>query len=93
MYSCRATRRFRTWIKAYKAQQTHLHAVHWDGVPDCICEQSVWYFAKRKSVGHHHHCEMCHPRYRNGHSRARIKHFMVASGLLPTNKQLKVWYE
>jgi hypothetical protein len=40
----RAARRFRIWIKAQKAQQAHLHAMHWNGVPDCICEQSVWYF-------------------------------------------------
>jgi hypothetical protein len=38
-------------------------------------------------------CEMCHPRYRNGHTRSRAKRFMNVSGLLPTNKQLKVFYE
>jgi hypothetical protein len=89
----RAKRRSRTWVKARKAQETHLSTVHSAGIPDCICERSVWYFAKHKSLGHHHHCAMCHPRYRNGHTRARVKRFMAASGLLPTNKQLKIWYE
>jgi hypothetical protein len=89
----RAERRHTTWTKARKAQQAHLSMVHWDGALDCVCERSVWYFAKRKSVGHHRHCEMCHPRYRNGHTRSRAKRFMNVSGLLPTNKQLKVFYE
>jgi len=50
---------------------------------------SVWYFAKRKALGHRHHCEICHPRYRNGSTRTRVKHFMMSSGLLPQNRQLK----
>ena len=88
----RAIRHFRTGIRARRVQQAHVHIVHWDGAPDCICGQSVWYFAKRKSVGHHHHCEMCHPRYRNGYTRTRVKRFIVTSGLIPSNKQLKVFY-
>lgn len=85
----RAERRHRTWMKAWKAQKAHLSIVHPDGRADCICERSVWYFAKRKSIGHSHHCEMCHPRYRNGSTRARLKRFMAASGLLPRNRQLR----
>ncbi|MEK7561047.1 MAG: hypothetical protein AAB539_03775 [Patescibacteria group bacterium] len=89
----RADRRYATWVKARRAQRDHLSIVHWDGVLDCICERSVWYFAKRKSIGHHRHCEMCHPRYRNGHTRVRVKRFMAISGFLPNNKQLKAFYE
>lgn len=90
----RAIRLDRTWAKAYKAQREHLSTVHPDGAVDCVCERSVWYFAKRKAVGHHHHCEMCHPRYRNGSTRTRVKRFMMASGLLPRNQQLRtVFYD
>lgn len=85
----RAERRRRTWVKARNAQKVHLGIVHPDGVLDCICERSVWYFAKQKSVGHRHHCEFCHPRYRNGSTRVRLKRFMAASGLIPRNRALK----
>ena len=47
----RADRLYRTWVKARKAQRVHLHTIHPDGVLDCVCERSVWYFAKRKSIG------------------------------------------
>jgi hypothetical protein len=48
----RETRRDRSWRHARRAQQEHLRAVHPDGRVDCPCEQqSVWFFAKRKSVG------------------------------------------
>ena len=90
----RADRLYRTWVKARKAQRVHLHTIHPDGVLDCVCERSVWYFAKRKSIGHHHHCEMCHPRYRNGRTRVRVKRFMLTTGLLPYRKQInKVFYD
>lgn len=90
----RAERRYRTWVKARHAQHVHLATVHPDGTPDCVCERSVWYFAKRKSIGHHHHCEMCHPRYRNGRTRARVKRFMRTTGLQPSRRQIHhVFYE
>jgi ribosomal protein L19E len=85
----RAARLHRTWVKARRAQREHLAIVHPDGAIDCVCERSVWYFAKRKALGHRHHCEICHPRYRNGSTRTRVKHFMMSSGLLPQNRQLK----
>ena len=89
-----AERLYRTRVKARKAQRVHLHTLHPDGVLDCVCERSVWYFAKRKSIGHHHHCEMCHPRYRNGHTRVRVKRFMLTTGLLPYRRQInKVFYD
>ena len=89
----RADRRSRTWARARKAQRVHLETVHPDGVPDCLCERSIWYFAKRKAVGHHHHCEMCHPRYRNGNTRIRVKRFMATSELRPNSKQVKALYD
>jgi hypothetical protein len=90
----RAGRRRRTWMKARNAQRIHLKTVHPDGEPDCVCEHSVWYFTKRKAIGHHHHCETCHPRYRHGHTRVRLKRFMMASGLLPRSRQIKaVFYD
>ena len=85
----RAARLHRTWVKASRAQREHLAIVHSDGGIECVCERSVWYFAKRKALGHRHHCEICHPRYRNGSTRTRVKHFMMSSGLLPQNRQLK----
>ena len=88
----RAQRRYRTWVKALQAQRSHLSIVHRDGVPDCICERSVWYFAKRKSLGHHRHCEICHPRYRNSSARSRLKHFITNTGLFPHSRQLKTFY-
>ena len=90
----RAERLYRTWVKARKAQREHLSTVHPDGTPDCVCERSTWYFAKRKAVGHHHHCELCHPRYRHGSTRVRTKRFMMTSGLLPRSRQIKtVFYD
>jgi hypothetical protein len=90
----RAERRRRTLIKARKAQQVHLQTTHPDGALDCVCERSVWYFAKRKSLGHHHHCEMCHPRYRNSYTRIRVKRFMLTTGLRPYQRQInKMFYE
>src|SRR5262249_230919 len=86
----RAERRYRTWVKARRAQRAHLQVVHPDSIPECVCERSVWYFATRKRVGHHHHCEMCHPRYRHG-VRSHVKWFMAASGLVPSNKQVKAF--
>ncbi len=89
----RAERRYRTWAKARKAERVYLETIHPDGVPDCLCERSTWYFAKRKAIGHHHRCEMCHPRYRNGNTRVRVKRFMATSGLRPKSRQLKAFYD
>jgi hypothetical protein len=47
----RETRRDRSWRYARRTQEAHLRAVHPDGRVDCPCEQSVWFFAKRKAVG------------------------------------------
>jgi len=47
----RGERRRRTEVKAARARDTHLAFVHRDGKPDCICELSRFYFAKRKSIG------------------------------------------
>jgi hypothetical protein len=72
----RALRRHHSWIYARRAQRTHLRQVHHDGTLDCICEQSVWYFEKRKSLGHAHHCWMCHPKYCETGCRPRVKRDM-----------------
>jgi hypothetical protein len=47
----RGERRVRTLRYSLRAQRTHLRVVHPDGALDCICERSVWYFRKRKSLG------------------------------------------
>lgn len=47
----RGERRRRTEAKAARARDMHLRHIHRDGEPDCICELSRWYFAKRKSLG------------------------------------------
>lgn len=47
----RAERRRRTLAYAERAQRTHLSRVHRTGPIDCVCEQSLWFFAKRKSLG------------------------------------------
>ena len=47
----REDRRDRSWRYAARAQREHLRVVHPTGVVDCICEQSVLYFRKRKSLG------------------------------------------
>jgi hypothetical protein len=86
----RARRRDQTYRKAAQTQREHrrrVHLLHPDGIPgedNCsICERSVWYFSKRKSLGHHHHCWMCHPKYREGSTRARIKQYMARYGVEP----------
>jgi hypothetical protein len=85
----RAARLHRTWVKALRARHEHLAIVHPDGMLDGVCERSVWYVAKRKALGHRHHCEMCHPRYRNRSTRTRGKPFLMSSALLPHNRQRK----
>jgi hypothetical protein len=45
----RGARRDRTRRYAKRAQRLHLRYVHPSGQVDCICEQSVWYFAKAKA--------------------------------------------
>src|SRR4051794_21115405 len=44
----RGERRARTVRYARWAQRVHHRHVHGGGEVDCICEQSVWYFAKAK---------------------------------------------
>jgi hypothetical protein len=71
----RAARRHRNWHYARRAQRLHLRQAHADGVLDCICERSVWYFEKIKAVGHRRHCWMCHPKYGERLIRPRLQHF------------------
>lgn len=47
----RAERRALTIAYGSRARDEHLRWVHPTGVLDCVCERSVWRFAKRKSVG------------------------------------------
>jgi hypothetical protein len=47
----RAKRRAKSIAYGTRARATHLHFNHPDGVLDCVCEQSVWFFAKSKSNG------------------------------------------
>jgi len=79
----RAHRRHRSFTYARRAQRTHLRQAHPDGAVDCVCERSVWYFEKRKSLGHAHHCWMCHPKYRATGGRSRVKRDMTRYGLAP----------
>jgi len=54
----REDRRDRTIRKGARRRKDHLRRNHPDGVVDCICEFSVWRFAKRKGLG----CEKCRGR-------------------------------
>jgi hypothetical protein len=54
----RAARRDRTIRKGARRRKDHLERNHPNGVVDCICELSVWRFAKRKGLG----CESCRGR-------------------------------
>jgi hypothetical protein len=47
----RGERRDRTWRYGRWAQRVHLRFVHPHGPVDCLCEQSVWFFRKRKAIG------------------------------------------
>ena len=47
----REDRRDRTIRYGERTRREHMRVVHPDGTPDCICEQSVWWFARKKSVG------------------------------------------
>jgi hypothetical protein len=47
----REERRDRTWRYGARARRIHLSIVHPNGVLDCVCERSVWKFAKGKSLG------------------------------------------
>lgn len=47
----RERRRDLSYRAAARAQREHLRVVHPEGVLDCICERSVLYFRKRKSLG------------------------------------------
>jgi hypothetical protein len=79
----RLQRRHRSWRYAPRAQRLHLRTGHPDGVVDCRCERSVWYFEKRKALGHRHHCWMCHPKYRETSCRPHVKRYMQRWGLVP----------
>lgn len=47
----RERRRDLTMRYGARARRVHLRTIHSDGVIDCLCEVSVWFFAKKKSVG------------------------------------------
>ncbi len=47
----REDRRDRSWRYGAKARREHLRVNHPSGNVDCVCDQSVWYFAKGKSLG------------------------------------------
>lgn len=47
----REIRRDRTIRYGTSTRREHLRIVHPTGDIDCVCEQSVWFFAKRKSLG------------------------------------------
>lgn len=47
----RERRRDRDWRYGARARREHLRVVHPDGVVDCACERSAFFFKKRKSVG------------------------------------------
>ena len=47
----REDRRDRTYRYGESARREHLRVNHPDGVVDCVCEKSVWFFAKRSSNG------------------------------------------
>ena len=47
----REIRRDRDYRYGRKTQRIHLRWVHPDGVLDCACENSVWFFTKRKAIG------------------------------------------
>jgi hypothetical protein len=57
----RGDRRDRTIRYGERARGEHLRTVHPDGIVDCVCERSVWFFAKKKSLG----CS-CRKRVRSG---------------------------
>lgn len=50
-FSTREERRDRTIRYGERARKLHLRRIHPDGVVDCVCEFSVWKFAKGKSLG------------------------------------------
>lgn len=49
----REDRRDRTMRYGARARKIHLRTVHPNGAVDCVCEFSVWKFAKGKSLGCH----------------------------------------
>ena len=54
----REVRRDRTYRKGARRRHDHLKFKHPTGVVDCVCELSIWRFAKRKGLG----CEKCRGR-------------------------------
>ena len=79
----RALRRHRRFTDARRAQRTHRRQAHPDGAVDGVCERSVWCFEKCKSLGHAHHCWMCHPTYGERCIRPRLKRFTRRYGMWP----------
>lgn len=47
----RGARRQSTLRHARRAQAIHVHLAHPDGDVDCVCERSVWWFARRGVFG------------------------------------------
>ena len=86
----RQRRRDLSYRYARRAQDEHMRWVHQGGEVDCICERSVWYFEKQKSIGHRKHCWMCHPKYRETPTRTRLKVYVRRYSLAPTPRIIKI---
>lgn len=54
----RQARREATIRKGAERRDAHLQRIHPTGVVDCVCEKSIWWFAKRKGLG----CDKCRGR-------------------------------
>lgn len=54
----RESRRDRTIRKGTRRRNDHLRLIHPTGTIDCVCEQSIWWFAKRQGLG----CDRCRGR-------------------------------
>lgn len=54
----RKVRRKNTVRKGARRRADHLARIHPTGVVDCVCEKSIWWFAKRKGLG----CAKCRGR-------------------------------
>lgn len=69
----RESRRDRTIRKGARRRRDHLRGRHPNGVVDCVCEQSVWRFAKRPGLG----CEKCRGRT---HGNPKVGNGLCARG-------------
>jgi hypothetical protein len=78
----RQERRERTIWYGTRARDEHLRVVHPDGKPDCVCERSVWWFAKKKSLG----CR-CKRRMRQAFGSPKL-----ASSLCHANQSLRGYH-